>query len=441
MNKITMGSFFSGSGGFELAAKKVGISTLWASEIEPFPIRVTKARFPELKHIGDIKKIDGTCLTPTDVVAGGSPCQNLSVAGKRAGLNGEQSILFREYIRVVKEMRKKHGKPRFFIWENVPGVFSSNKGEDFRCILEEIVQIKDTDILIPLPPKGKWKTAGYIVGDSYSIAWRVLDAQYWGVPQRRRRIYLVADFDGTYAGEILFKREGLQRDIKKSQNAQKETSRNAQNSIGAGEQMFPVAYGICAIESNAMRSDNPNSGFYKANTSRTIDCRGGNPCCHQGGIAIVEKKPIYTIQGNLINRKEKNGPMGSGIQENISFTLTAGDKHAVAYDQNDNYIIRKLTPLECCRLQGFPDDWIDGLVEEEPLEEEVSFWMQIWKEWWTSYGQMKGVKHPKNEKAVKRWLKTKPSDNALYKMWGNGIALPCALYVFEGLAEVLKKER
>ncbi len=403
MNKITMGSFFSGSGGFELAAKKVGISTLWASEIEPFPIRVTKARFPELKHIGDIKKIDGTCLTSTDVVAGGSPCQNLSVAGKRAGLHGEQSILFQEYVRVVKEMRKKHGKPRFFIWENVPGVFSSNKGEDFRRVLEEIAQIKDTDTSIPLPKKEKWQTAGYIVGDNYSIAWRVLDAQYWGVPQRRRRIYLVADFDGTYAGEILFKREGLQRDIKKSQNAQKETSRNARNSIGAGEQMFPVAYGICAIESNAMRSDNPNSGFYKANTSRTIDCRGGNPCCHQGGIAIVER--------------------------------------TVAYDQNDNYIIRKLTPLECCRLQGFPDDWIDGLIEEDPSEEEVSFWMQIWKEWWTSYGQMKGVKHPKDEKAVKRWLKTKPSDSALYKMWGNGIALPCALYVFEGLAEVLKKER
>lgn len=398
-----MGSFFSGSGGFELAAKKVGISTLWASEIEPFPIRVTKARFPELKHIGDIKKIDGTCLTSTDVVAGGSPCQNLSVAGKRAGLHGEQSILFQEYVRVVKEMRKKHGKPRFFIWENVPGVFSSNKGEDFRRVLEEIAQIKDTDTSIPLPKKEKWQTAGYIVGDNYSIAWRVLDAQYWGVPQRRRRIYLVADFDGTYAGEILFKREGLQRDIKKSQNAQKETSRNARNSIGAGKQMFPVAYGICAIESNAMRSDNPNSGFYKANTSRTIDCRGGNPCCHQGGIAIVER--------------------------------------TVAYDQNDNYIIRKLTPLECCRLQGFPDDWIDGLIEEDPSEEEVSFWMQIWKEWWTSYGQMKGVKHPKDEKAVKRWLKTKPSDSAFYKMWGNGIALPCALYVFEGLAEVLKKER
>ena len=158
-----------------------------------------------MKHVGDITKIRGYDLTPVDCITGGSPCQDLSVAGKRAGLEGERSGLFMEQIRVVKEMREhdkakgrtgRFVRPRWMVWENVPGAFSSNKGEDFRVVLEEIAKIIDKDAVIPGPPKGKWSSAGCILFDGGSIAWRVHDAQFWGVPQRRKRIALVADFAG-----------------------------------------------------------------------------------------------------------------------------------------------------------------------------------------------------------------------------------------------------
>ena len=172
-----------------------------------------------MKHLGDITKIDGAEAPVVDVVIGGSPCQDLSIAGKRAGLDGERSGLFMEQIRIIKEMRKADGagkradevRPRYMVWENVPGSFSSNKGEDFRIVLEETAKVADENAVIPRPADGKWKTCGCIVGNGWSIAWRVLDAQFWGVPQRRRRIALVADFGGQSAGEILFVREGLPR--------------------------------------------------------------------------------------------------------------------------------------------------------------------------------------------------------------------------------------
>ena len=200
---ITMGSLFDGIGGFPLAAVHNGIVPLWASEIESFPIEVTKIRFPEMLHVGDITKLSGDTLPVVDIICGGSPCQDLSVAGQRAGLAGERSGLFMEQIRITKEMRIKDGKrgktndlvrPRFFVWENVPGAFSSAEGEDFKAVLEETARIADNNILIPRPPGGVWKSAGCILGNQFSIAWRVLDAQYWGVAQRRKRIFLVADF-------------------------------------------------------------------------------------------------------------------------------------------------------------------------------------------------------------------------------------------------------
>lgn len=222
MSGLTLGSLFDGIGGFPLAAVRNGIAPLWASEIEAFPIEVTKQRFPEMLHIGDITKLDGTKLPPVDVVCGGSPCQDLSVAsGSRAGLAGARSGLFREQIRITKEMRdadERRGRagqsvrPRFLVWENVPGAFSSGepKGEDFRIVLEEICRIKSDTLSVPRPDAGKWEPAGRILlGDSFSLAWRVLDAQYWGVSQRRRRIYLVADFAGGCAPPILFEPESL----------------------------------------------------------------------------------------------------------------------------------------------------------------------------------------------------------------------------------------
>ena len=177
--EITLGSLFDGAGGFPLAGTMAGITPKWASEIEPFPIRVTTKRFPDMKHIGNITEVDGGEIDPVDIITFGSPCQDLSVAGSRKGLAGERSGLFLEAVRVIREMREKTNgqKPEFIVWENVPGAFSSNGGKDFRTVLEEIAKIKDPGVCIPGPDSGKWTNAGEIVGDGYSIAYRVYDSQ------------------------------------------------------------------------------------------------------------------------------------------------------------------------------------------------------------------------------------------------------------------------
>lgn len=225
---MTLGSLFDGAGTIPFAAQLCGIETKWSSEIEKFPKEVTAKRFPNVKQLGDITKINGGEIEPVDIIAGGSPCQDLSVAGKREGLDGERSGLFMEQIRIIKEMRNatitrsdEHIRPRYAVWENVPGAFSSNKGEDFRIVLEEFCKVADKTAYVPRPADGKWNACGCIVGDGYSIAWRVLDARFWGVPQRRRRIWLVADFGGERAVEILFKREGLRRSFAESKKAWK----------------------------------------------------------------------------------------------------------------------------------------------------------------------------------------------------------------------------
>ena len=244
---MRMGSLFDGIGGFPLAAVRNGFTPVWASEIEAFPIEVTKIRFPEMRHVGDITKLDGAKLPPVDVICGGSPCQDLSVAGQRRGLAGERSGLFMEQTRIAKEMRKADEqrnvpahlvRPRYLVWENVPGAFSSAEGEDFRAVIEEIVRIKDSTCNVPRPESGRWESAGAaILGDEFSLAWRVLDAQFWGVAQRRRRIFLVADFGGTTAPEILFKQDGLFGDIAESgsqgQGAASPTQRGTNDTGGA----------------------------------------------------------------------------------------------------------------------------------------------------------------------------------------------------------------
>ena len=220
MSDLTMGSLFDGIGGFPLAAGRNGITPVWASEIEAFPIEVTKHHFPNMAHVGDITKLDGAKLPPVDIICGGSPCQDLSVAGARAGLAGERSGLFMEQVRLTKEMRDADElrgrtahliRPRYLVWENVPGAFSSGtpKGEDFRIVLEEICRVKSSSLYVPRPER-PWESAGLIVlGDSFSLAWRCLDAQYWGVAQRRKRIFLVADFAGLTAPQILFEQDSL----------------------------------------------------------------------------------------------------------------------------------------------------------------------------------------------------------------------------------------
>ena len=644
-DNLTLGSLFDGSGGFPLGGLLCGITPVWSSEIEPFAVRVTTKRLPKVKHYGDVSTLSGEKLPPVDIITFGSPCQDMSIAGKRAGLDGSRSNLFYEAIRIVKEMRDKtNGKyPRFIVWENVPGAFSSNGGEDFKAVLESVCSVKEDKA--DIPRYEKWPNAGEIVADDYSVAWRVFDAQYWGVPQRRKRIYLVADFGGRCAGKILFEPEGVPGYLKKGVFPWQRAAEDTQNSIGATgatclndqggnridvtenvtatlraeahhppcvmesagfctehsakarsigfekevsptlragtvpaavyenhgqdtrfkgpldtaptviatygtggnnqpfvvEQCYDVrftsegtknarqncyetdvartidtggnapdsnqggvavVYGICSKDSNSMKSDNPHSGFYEADTSRCLDANGGNPSCNQGGMAVC-------VQGSMIGCKDENGPQGNGVNEDVSFTLNATDKHAVAYgidraafnqgqnakysfaveqevqptmvakgpgavaaptyssskasfftnaekelantlvatdykdppminDTNDNaeYIVRRLTPTECARLQGFPDGWCKNLETENPTDEDIAFWRDVFE---THRKAMGTSKKPKSDKQIVKWLRNPHSDSAEYKLWGNGVALPCVCAVLSGIMRANKK--
>ncbi len=711
MSKLTLGSLFDGSGGFPLGGLLCGIEPLWASEIEPFPIRVTTKRIPKMKHYGDISSLNGGNLPPVDIITFGSPCTDMSVAGKRAGLDGSQSVFFYEAIRIIKEMRcKTDGRyPRYAVWENVPGAFSSNKGADFKAVLEAVAGVCEPSSEVPAPENGRWPYADILLGNGWSLAYRTIDAQYFGVPQRRRRIFLVADFAGTSAGDILFECKGVSRNFTPCGSPWQRTAGDAQKCTGAsgnsvtclndqggcvmsvsenvtatlraqehghqpcvmqssgfctehssksrgvgyereksptlragvvpgavmsfepgavsrigghtdenlsgslranmgdnqtavaienhptdgrckivtdgkvqtltsrmgtggmnvplvmGEKpktlkirsgcegggkgalvqenlsatlgcnndqtvFVPTAYGICSNDSNSMKSDNPHSGIYEAITSRTIDANGGNPGCNQGGIAVV------ALQGSMIGRDDRNGPQGSGVNEDISFSLTAADRHAVAYamttggfaqieegvsptllsrdykdapvvghptygidraafNQGQNamykpaieeeqqptltakgpgavaqpasfypqmkaesqcfwqdgtantlvngttpghhngvlepgYIVRRLTPTECVRLQGFPDGWCDNLETLNPTEEEISFWTDVWE----THRLITGTSSKtKTRKQIIKWLLDPHSDSAEYKMWGNGVALPCVCFVLMGI--------
>lgn len=699
--QLTLGSLFDGSGGFPLGGLLTGqITPVWSSEIEPFAIRVTTKRLPQVKHYGDVSAISGADLPPVDIITFGSPCQDMSIAGKRDGLDGSRSSLFYEAIRIVKEMRcKTNGeKPRFIVWENVPGAFSSNKGQDFKAVLEAVISVKEPSASVPTPEKKGWPDADYYVGDGWSVAYRVFDAQWWGVPQRRKRIYLVADFADQSAPEILFNSEGLSRysaegfrawqraaagaegctgeagcngaggriclndqggtqmdvseDVTGTLRAQEhghqpcvleaagfctEHSADAR-SIGYEEERSPTlragvvpaaialenhpadsrvkisedgkvqtltsrcgtgggnvpmvmdavensvespvkevensptvtlkirsgcegggkgaiwqeeksatlgcnndqtlfvpkCYGVCSKASHSMMSDNPHSGFYEAETSRTLDRSGGDPTCNQGGICVVEpvaftqnqrdevrdlgeksaalaaepgmKQQTFVLQGNMIGRKDENGPQGDGVNEDVCFTLDATDRHAVcapedvyamttgsymqvakevaptlmARDYKDpttiapaphlnegvmgtvatgahpsgfngqdafndrlvidnpeaqltpvTYTVRRLTPTECARLQGFPDWWCRDLGTENPTEEELAFWADVFE---THRKIVTHAKKPKTEKQIRKWLADPYTDSAEYRIWGNGICLANAFFVLAGIA-------
>ena len=696
---LTLGSLFDGSGGFPLGGLLTGqITPVWSSEIEPFAIRVTTKRLPQVKHYGDVSAISGADLPPVDIITFGSPCQDMSIAGKRDGLDGSRSSLFYEAIRIVKEMRcKTNGeKPRFIVWENVPGAFSSNKGQDFKAVLEAVIGVKEPSASVPAPEKKGWPDADYYVGDGWSVAYRVLDAQWWGVPQRRKRIYLVADFAGQSATEILFNSEGLSRYSAEGFRAWQRTASGVESGTGetggtgriclndqGGTQMdvsqdvtgtlraeehghqpcvleaagfctehsanarsigyeeersptlragvvpaaialenhpadsrvkisedgkvqtltsrcgtgggnvpmvmdtvenlvespvkgvenspavtlkirsgcegggkgaiwqeeksatlgcnndqtlfVPKCYGVCSKASHSMMSDNPHSGFYEAETSRTLDRSGGDPTCNQGGICVVEpvaftqnqrdevrdlgeksaalaaepgmkqqtfvaqpeevtafhvnqrnelidlhgksgalmatrsdQMQTFVLQGNMIGRKDENGPQGDGVNEDVCFTLDATDRHAVcapedvyamttgsymqvakevaptlmARDYKDpttiapvpqevNYTVRRLTPTECARLQGFPDWWCRDLGTEDPTEEELAFWADVFE---THRKIVTHAKKPKTEKQIRKWLADPYTDSAEYRIWGNGICLANAFFVLAGIA-------
>lgn len=301
-----------------------------------------------MKHYGDITQLSGYELPIVDVIVGGSPCQDLSVAGKRAGLDGERSGLFMEQVRLVKEMRERDGlengrpdylrRPRYMVWENVPGAFSSNGGEDFKTVIEEIVRIVESEVPdLRTVVHGGWTKSGCVYSSlgEWSIAWRVHDAQFWGVPQRRKRISLIADFGGLSAPEILFERKGLSRNPEQSSAEREGTAEGTQGSVGeagrclnawdvqskhiqpesglaeslyAGECRYGggesyvmgknKAFGISSYDSNSMKSSNPHSGIYEADTSRTLDMTGGSPACNQGGVAIVASVDMIDAGGS-----------------------------------------------------------------------------------------------------------------------------------------------
>ena len=487
---LTLGSLFDGIGGFPLAGKLAGMRPVWASEIEPFPIRVTEKRLPGMKHYGNIFSLRGAGLEPVDVVTFGSPCQDLSIAGKREGLGGGRSGLFFEAVRIIREMREAtDGKyPRWAVWENVPGVLSSHDGEDFRQVLESLIRIKDPEADVPLPAAGRWLPAGEIMGDGHSLAWRVLDAaQGWGVAQRRKRVFAVLDLDGGRAGQVLFESEGvsgytppgvtvprppLTLKIRsgcegggKGALVQKDLS--ATLGCHNDQTLFaPKAFGIGSATSKGMLSPNPKSGFYEASTSRTLDRGGGNACCNQGGMVVVETRaPAYCVTAcsymqidrevasPIMARDWKDPPViGQGspsycldracftsgenaqyrmnVVEEVSATLVAEGPGAVSAPQG-GYIVRRLTPGECCRLQGFPDGWCEQLGDPSPSEAEIRRWAAIFEEY--RQASEASAKRKKEAQLIK-WLKDPGSDTAQYKAYGNSVAVPCVFFVLAGIA-------
>lgn len=307
--KMTLGSLFDGSGGFPLGGILAGIEPVFSSEIEPFPILVTHKRLPQVKHYGDVSKLSGAELPPVDIITFGSPCQDLSIAGKRAGIHdGDRSNLFFQAIRIIKEMRDAtNGQyPRYCVWENVPGAFSSHEGDDFKAVLEAVIGVKEEGIEVPAPENHRWAKSDVYLGDGWSVAYRVFDAQYWGVPQRRARIYLVADFAGGSAGEVLFKSEGVSGYTPQGFRSWQGTAGCAEEGIGE--------------------------------TGRRTDAGGGTLCVNcQGnsGVGITEDKALALVaqdHGNHpavlhaagFSTEHSAKARSIGYEEEISPTLRAG---------------------------------------------------------------------------------------------------------------------
>ncbi len=371
MNKeqLTLGSLFDGIGGFPYAASFYGIRPLWASEIIPECISVTQKHFPEMEHVGDITKLYGGTLPPVDIITFGSPCQDLSVAsGKRLGLAGERSGLFLEAVRIIREMQEAtNGEyPKFALWENVPGALSSSSRRDFKAVLEAF-----TEAEVPIPGSGRWANAGMVRGRGADLAWCVYDAQYFGTAQRRRRIFLIADFRGQRSGEILFVPKSLSGYFAAGGTPRQGPAAYAQSgagTAGAGDVIPAISMRIrCGCEgggkgpllqiekSGTLATGNDQYLFAPKDAVEILNDQGGDSLCvEKGGVSPTLRSqthgnlPItaYAIQGSMIGRADGNGPQGDGINENVSFTLNTIDRHAVcmATGQTNAEIMTEKSP-------------------------------------------------------------------------------------------------
>ena len=556
---LTLGSLFDGSGTFPLGGLMAGIQPVWSSDIEPFPIRVTTKRMPFIKHYGDIHDMNGSEIEPVDIITFGSPCTDMSIAGKRAGLDGKQSCLFYEALRIIKEMRcATNGKyPRFVVWENVTGAFSSSGGRDFQSVLTEIVRIVEPQASeVPMPEKS-WPAADILLGDGWSLAYRVMDAQGWGVPQRRRRIYLVCDFGGQCASKVLFDTEGVLGDSAACFRSWQGTADSLAARLGAADGVIsagfctehsaqsrgigyeeeksptlragvvPAAVILCdqggermdvsesvvstlraeahhppclCFENHSMDSrykgpldvaptisqtygaggnnqplvvpgevvstvdvrltsegtKNARHNVYETDVARCIDTGEPNPDRNQGGLAIVEKTTFAMTTGGYTQVEKEKAPtlmsrdykdpaaVCCGIGRDV-FNAGANAKFAPSIDDElqppmtargpgavqQGYAVRRLTPTECARLQGFPDWWCADLGTDNPSEEEMEFWREVFE---THRKVMGTAKKPKTDNQIRKWLKNPHTDSAEYRMWGNGCCLSIVFYVLFGIA-------
>ncbi len=452
MKTMKLGSLFDGSGGFPLAGSLCGIEPVWASEIEPYPIAVTKSRFPNMKHLGSVTDVHGGDIEPVDTIIFGSPCQDLSMIGKRAGLkheaNGDdettRSGLFMEAVRIIKEMREAtHGEyPTFAVWENVPGAFSSNKGEDFRTVLEELIKIVEPSAVMPAVPKNGWPYADSYCGDGWSLAYRVFDAQYWGVPQRRRRIYLVLDLRGQRARKVSFEREGLRGDFAESGTPWKTVAGDVTDCTGADD-----CEGESAGNGEGRGLDAVGCDLYNLAVSGdvtvSLTANTGTSCTHSGptvaipyALKICDDNILDDQGGQQITvRTDRKAPtLRAETHGNVPM-VTEPVRTSNQTEVCVQYIVRRLTPTECARLQGFPDAWGHPDNKEDFTDEEYRFWLNVRN----THAAINGKPQKDYTKVqMLTWYNKLHTDSSEYKMWGNGISLPTALYVMQGIAEALK---
>ena len=454
MYEITLGSLFDGIGGFPYAASFYNITSLWASEIVPSCVSVTKKFFPDMAHVGDVTRLDGAKLPPVDIITFGSPCQGLSLAGQRRGLADERSGLFLEAIRIIFEMREAtHGKyPRFALFENVPGALSSAGGLDYQVVLQSFTKAE-----VPIPRSGKWADAGMVRGGGVDLAWCVYDAQYFGTAQRRRRLFLVADFGGKCAGEILFVPKSLRRYFEAGGTPRQGFTAFAENSVGAAggavEILNDQGGSSLTVErsglSPTLRSQTHGNlpivagmlcmGTSQANASILSDQSPTLTCAHGQAPILVHPQIAGTLcaSGAGLNRPAgiksetdlcvvkagipkaysigayySKGMLSAnpaaGIREaSTSRTLDLNGGNPACQQggiavvggnlEGMELIVRRLLPIEAERLMGFPDFWTESGLDGKPI-----------------------------------------SDTQRYSMLGNSIAVPCGAYIMQGIRQAME---